>query len=123
MKILGGHILKRAMQLTGSERIGYSKFCNKETNSAGYDVPVYSAPIFITAQPQAVSRSQIAYNGLDFERDYMMFYTESPVNDLHRDGEADRLFYDAQTFEVVANTAWRKPQGFVGVMAVRIVLP
>jgi hypothetical protein len=120
MKVLGGHILKRAMATVGSERPQWFKFLSKTENAAGYDVATYADPVYITAQPQAISRAQIQYNGLDFEKNYMMFYTEAPVNDLMRDGEADRICYKGQMFEVVANTAWKKPQGFVGVMAVQV---
>ncbi len=120
MKVMGGHILRQAMSLIGYDTIPYLKFVSRSLQANGVWQSTYGLAVNIKAQVQAISRSQIQYNGLDLNRNYIMIYTETPVNDLARDGEADRVIYGGRTYELLNATAWQKPQGFTGCMAVQV---
>jgi hypothetical protein len=120
MKVLGGHILRKALNVVGYEEFPMLKYSGRTKNAAGLWVPIYVQTANIKAQVQAVSRNQMQYQGLDFEKNYIMVYTEYPIQDIQRDGEADRMIYGGNTFEFLNASLWKKPQGFVGGLAVQV---
>jgi hypothetical protein len=120
-QILGGRILSMAMRLTGSQQVGYVKFLSRQKNpETGYMVSIYANLVFITAQVQGIDAAAKQYLGLDIQKEYIRVYSETPINELARDSEADRLIWGGGTYEVLSNNGWSKPQGFNGVMAVQI---
>lgn len=120
MKLLGGHILKQAMSVTGFEVVKYQKYLSKTTNAIGLDVAVYANPVDMYCQVQPVSRSVFEKLGLDFQKDYVKFYTEDGVRDLERDRSSDRFIYHGDTYEVLSNNAWKRQQGWLGSLAVKV---
>lgn len=119
-KILGGHILKKAMALVGSQEVGLCKFVKREANSIGYDIDVYAQPKSIVAQVQSVPRKDYIYMGLELAQSYITIYSETSINDISRDKAPDRVLYCGQTFQIVNADNWKKPQGYTGVLAVMI---
>jgi len=120
MAILGGGILKRAMAVVGSQEITLLRFVSRAQNAAGIDVPVYAAPVKFPAQVQPVPHAQFVYLGLDFQKDYVRVYASCFMGDLQRDKEADRFIYAGTLYELVSNDDWKRPQGFLDTLAVKI---
>lgn len=120
MKILGGHILKQAMSVIGFEVVKYQKYLSKSKNEIGLWVAVYATPVDMKCQVQPVNRNVFQNLGLDFQKDYVRFYTENAVRDLERDRAADRFIYHGDTYEILSNNAWKRQQGWVGALAVKV---
>jgi hypothetical protein len=120
MKILGGHILRQALSVVGTQTVHYQKWLTRETNGAGYDVSTYATPVGMKGQVQPVSRTVYATLGLQFNKNYVTLYTESTIDDLERDRAGDRFSYGGTLYEVTSDTAWKKPQGYTGVMAIQV---
>jgi hypothetical protein len=118
--ILGGNILNLALSRIGTDTITYYQYVSRVNNASGIKVASYAAPVPMQGSMQAVPHTMLAMLGLDLGRDYAMFYTQSTVNDLERNSAPDQYSYGGHRYEVVSNTDWNMPQGFTGVLAVRI---
>lgn len=119
-KILGGHILKRAMSLTGYEEVLWLKWVSREKQPNGVFASTYAPEVCIKASVQPMQRTLMALSGLDLNKNYVTIYSETFINDLERDRGPDRFKYGGNLFELVSDTDWKKPQGFVGSLAVQI---
>ena len=119
-QIMGGRILSKALKLVGAENVGYLKFNGKVTNAAGIDVSTYAPIVWIKAQVQGVSTNAKQYLGIDLQKEVVKVYSETVINQMPRDGEADRLTIGGSVYEVMSNDGWNKPQGFSGVLLEKV---
>jgi hypothetical protein len=120
MKILGGHILKMAMSVVGTQCVQYRRFTGRTVNSYGDDVSSYGNWTSVKGQFQSVDRKAYMLLGLQMNKNYATFYSEAEVQDLQRDQSGDQFMYGNHTYEVMSNNDWKCPQGFVGSMGVQI---
>ncbi len=121
MKIMGGNILNRALARVGSDTITYYKFADRVNNGAGIKVASYDPPRQLRGSVQPVARQLLAIMGLDLQRDYVTLYTQDNIEDLERNKGPDQFLYGGCRYEIVSDTDWKKPQGYVGSLAVRVV--
>jgi hypothetical protein len=120
MKIFGGHILKQAMRVVGTQTVMYQKWLSRTTNAAGYDVSDYDTPVGIQGQVQPVNRAVYAQMGLQMSKNYVNLFSEYFIGDLARDRAGDRFTYAGVTYEVMTDSAWKAQQGYSAVMGIQI---
>jgi hypothetical protein len=120
MKIMGGNILNRALSRVGYETITYYKFTGRTLNSAGIMVAAYAPGRCLTGSVQAVSHNLMQILGLDLNKDYVQLYTQGSVEDLERNTSPDQFTYGGSRYEIINDTDWKLPQGFVGSIGVKI---
>jgi hypothetical protein len=123
MAVLGRSILNRALSRVGTDSVMYYQFTGRAINGAGINVSTYAFPVCVQGSLQPVAAQMLTVLGLDLARDYVQFYTQTSINDIERNKSPDQFVYNNIRYEVVSDTDWMKPQGFTGVMAVRISPP
>lgn len=94
--------------------------CSGSTKTAGVVVPVYDSPETIKGSPQPVSQLMYEMFGLDLQRQYLMFYTSTPMQDLKRDKTPDRVDFAGARYAVESNTDWHSIDGWRGSLLVKI---
>ena len=116
----GSNLLLRASRLIGFTKVQYLKDLGRVTNEIGLDVTTYAAPVDIMGSLQAVPRSVYQAYGLDFQKNYLMFYTTTDVIDLARDVSGDMLQYGGKKYQLVSETDWMQIDGWTGVLCVQV---
>ena len=118
--IPGSNLLLRAARLIGMTKVQYLKDMGRTTNEIGLDVTNYATPVDIMGSLQAVPRSVYQAYGLDFQKNYLMFYTTADVIDLARDVSGDMLQYGGKKYQLVSETDWMQIDGWTGVLCVQV---
>lgn len=118
--IPGSNLLVRASRLIGLATVQYLKDMGRTTNEIGLDVTTYADPIDVRGSLQSVPRSVYQAYGLDFQKNYLMFYTTTDVIDLSRDVSGDQLQYGGKKYQLVSETDWMQIDGWTGVLCVQV---
>lgn len=116
----GSNLLNRALRLVGSKTVAYSSFAGRELNDVGIYVPLFSNVVEVIGSVQAVPRSVYQSIGLDWQKNYVMFYTTKIVIDVERSKAGDRFVHDGKTWQVLSQTDWSPIDGWTGALAVQI---
>ncbi len=114
------NLLNMALTLVGIQQFSYYKFLSRETNSIGLDESVYASPIIVAGQIQAVPRNLYQAYGLDFQKNYIVFYISKDILDIKRDVSGDQIKYANKTFKCESETDWFAINGWTGVLSVEI---
>ncbi len=118
MSIPGGNLLGMARRLIRFQTVQHHRFWKNEEDGAGILTPKYYAPAPVQMSVQAVSRTMFESLGLDVQRNYKMFYTEAPLQDLKRDKTPDMLDFGGRRYSVESNTDWTLIDGWLGSVGV-----
>lgn len=118
--LLQSNLLKRALVLIPPVTVQWSKWDGTTTNVAGQDVPSYLAAAPIKGSWQAVSRQMYALFGLDLQKDYRMFYTPTPLQDVSRGTATDIIDFGGRRYNVESNTNWQLMNGWQGSLCVDV---
>ena len=89
-----------------------------QVDGAGLDESNFDPPLTIKASVQAVPRSVIVREGLDLQQNYLMVYTEKPLQDLRRDRTPDLLYFGGRVYNVESNTSWKLMDGWLGAIVI-----
>ena len=116
----GNNILNAAFSAIGKQTVQYTKYLGKATNAAGLDEPNFAAAVPVLGSVQAIPRSKYEYLGLDFQKNYVMFYTSSCVLDLQRDVAGDRFTFGKKKYQCQSKTDWCAIDGWSSVLSVEI---
>lgn len=115
------NLYKLATRVIGTQQVQYYKFIDRTTNDVALDVSNYADPVLIQGSFQAVSRNQLQYLGLDLEKEYINFYTDSDILTIERDTAGDQLSYQGKRYQVIGKPSdWIRQDGWNGVLCVRI---
>lgn len=120
MAFPGNNILNAAFSAIAKQTVSYSVYTGRTTNAAGFLVPSFAAPVPIQGSVQAVPRHKYEYMGLDFQKNYVMFYTSSPVIDLQRDVSGDKFSYGGKNYQCQSKTDWMTVDGWSSVLSVQV---
>lgn len=118
--IPGSNLLNKALTVISSSEFQYLSFLRRNTNDIGLDVPVYASPIQARGSVQAVPRELFQQYGLEFQRNYLMFYVSAALLDIKRDVSGDHIIFKGSKFQCVSKTDWFKVDGWIGIIAVEI---
>lgn len=116
----GKNLLKMAQRAVGSQTVMYSRFSGRETNALGYDVAVYHPATALRGNLQPVPRSLYERMGLDLQKSYVTFYTDTAVLDISRGVSGDQFTYAGRIYQCQSITNWLEQDGWVAVLCVDV---
>lgn len=114
------NLLNMAMAAVGKQSFSYIKFSVRVNNDIGLDVATYDDPVAIMGQVQAVPRALFEKYGLDFQKNYLIFFVSKDVLDVERDVSGDQVQYASKKFQCLSKTDWYNQNGWVEVLTVEI---
>lgn len=115
----GSNLLKQALRIISRQTVIYYQYSGRTSNAIGNLVASYLPPQDITGSLQAVPRNVYQQYGLDFQSDYVTFYSDNNILDIKRDVSADVFQYNGNVFKCLSNNDWFAVDGWVGVLAIR----
>ena len=116
--IPGSNLLQMALRVIAPQSLKYYAFVSRSENEVGILESKYSLPTIVNGSFQAVPRSVYSFMGLDFSKQYFMFYASADINNLTRGSAGDKLEFKGKFFEVMSETAWHAIDGWNGIMCV-----
>ena len=116
--IPGSNLLQMALRVIAPQSLQYYAFVSSTENDIGILVSTYRSPITVNGSFQPVPRTVYSFMGLDFSKQYFMFYASENIQTLNRGRAGDKLTFNGQSFEVVSETAWHAIDGWNGIMCV-----
>jgi len=122
MSIPGSNLLKMALRAIKPQEVQYFQATSRTLNDVGQWDTTYDKGETILGSFQAVPRSMYSYLGLDFAKNYVNFYSSTPVKDVGRNRTGDQLAFGGQRFEVESKNNWDKIDGWNAVLCVEIAL-
>lgn len=118
--IPGGNILNLALSVIAPQTLQYYEFISRVGNEIGVINNNYKPPVNISGSFQPVPNSVYSYMGLDFKKEYWMFYASSNMLNLTRGRAGDRLVFQNKTYEIMDADEWFAIDGWNGVLCVLI---
>lgn len=109
-----------ASSVLTKKKITVETFVSKSLNDKREYETVYSDPVDVIVNIQAVPRSVYERDGLDFQKKYINIFTDYDIKDLERDKQPDRLTVNGESFQALSATDWQYMAGFKQILAVRI---
>lgn len=119
----GSNILNRALRIIAAQSFEYYKFLSRAVNDIGLDVAIYAYPLPTRGSVQAVPRNLFEQYGLEFNKQYLMFYVSQSILDVTRDVSGDQIAYAGNRYQCLSKTDWLAQDGWVGVISVLIPSP
>lgn len=116
----GSNLLTMALRAIKRQKVFYYQAIDRSINSIGQYITAFAAPVLIEGSFQTVPRSMYEQFGLDFNRDYYIFYTVTPIIDVQRDVSNDRLAFEGNLYQCEANNTWIGTDGWLGVICCRL---
>lgn len=116
------NVLKLALSIIGTDdNVLWYKFVRRELNEVGVYVNTFEEPTqLLGATVQAVSQQVYFDLGLDWQKNYVMIYTETPVLDLQRASPGDVILWYNKIYQLTSENNWLKQNGWTGVMGVEV---
>ena len=120
MNVPGSNLLMQALSLISAQSFQYIAFQSRLTNSIGYDVNTYAAPITIQGSIQPVPRSLYDQYGLQIQKNYIWVYTPNAVVDIDRDRSSDKVIFNSNTYQILSDTLWYPLDGWTAAIAIQV---
>lgn len=116
--IPGSNLLSMALRVIAPQSLKYYAYASRTENDIGVLEAVYASPVDVLGSFQAIPHSIYSFMGLDFSKQYFMFYASVDMQNLNRGKAGDRLEFNGKLFEVMSETAWHAIDGWNGIMCV-----
>ena len=115
------NLLKLALSVVGTQTVQYQAVTSRRLNDVGLWVPCYGAMVPRSGSFQPVPHERYNQMGLDLTRAYAMWYDPSGnIEDLERDTAGDRLQFNGEFYQVLAESDWKRVNGWAGAMCVKV---
>lgn|SRR5574337_904357 len=119
--IPGSNLLDFAMTLIDSTMVAYYQATGRTVNDVGQDVTSYAAPVNVAGSLQPVSRKLYKENGLDWQKSYFIFYTQTNMIDTQRNVSADKIVFNGSTYLCESDNAdWYAIDGWESILCVLV---
>ena len=118
--IPGLNLYQMARQLIGGSAYTFFAQNPRTLDGRGLWATTYAAGVPLTDSIQAVSRTLYTALGLDFDRYYIMIYTDNPLLVVERDESGDQIEFNGERYQLLSNNDWKPIDGWEGVLAVRL---
>lgn len=119
--IPGSNLLNTALSVISKQFLTYYQANGRTVNAVGQYVTSFVSPApQIAGSFQPVPRSRYEYNGLDFQKDYFVFYVSKDLIDIQRDVSTDELGFGSQRYQCISATPWIAIDGWVEMLCVLI---
>lgn len=118
--IPGSNLLNLALSVIARQQFQYFQFLSRAQNAIGQDIATYAAPLSLSGSVQPVPRELYHDNGLDFQRNYFLFYVSENVIDPRRDVSGDIMNFAGNTYQCISENDWFPIDGWTGVLCVQV---
>jgi hypothetical protein len=118
--IPGSNLLKLAGTVISLQSVTWYKFTGSVLNDIGLQVSQFAAGKTVKGSFQPVARSQFQALGLEFNKDYVSFYTSASFEDITRDIAGDQFVFAGDRYQVLSNTEWKSVDGWNNSIAVKL---
>ena len=119
MGIPGMNLYAMATSLIGKQDYKFFSFIDNTTDDRGIDVPAFDPAVDLRDSIQAIPRSLFQSLGLDYQRSYIMIYTDNPLITVERNRPGDQISIGTDRFQLLSTNDWTSIDGWQGVLAVR----
>lgn len=116
--IPGGNILNLALTVIAPQSLLYYAYTGRTSNDIGVLESTYAEPVPVFGSFQPVPNSVYSYMGLDFKKEYWMFYSSNNILNLNRGRSGDKLEFNAKEYEVMDADEWHAIDGWNGTLCV-----
>lgn len=120
MIVPGSNLLSKALRVIRAQPVSYYLNTGRTRNSNGIYDADYAAPKAILGSVQAVPLNNYKALDLDFARNYVTLYTNTPLIGVQRDVSGDLFAFAGKVYQCVSTTDWLAMDGWNSVMAVQV---
>jgi hypothetical protein len=118
--IPGSNLLNMAFRIIAQQALVYYHYLGRTQNSVGQDISQYSDAKKIFGSFQPVPRVLYQSLGLDFQKDYWMFYTSNNLIDVGRSVSGDQIAFNGQRYQCESDNDWYQIDGWKGSIFIHI---
>lgn len=118
--IPSSNLLEEAFEVINTNPVLYKKYKDRVLNEVGQYITGYENPITIEASVQAVNTDTYQELGLDFQKQYLMFYFSTDAAAITRDSSGDIVIFNGKEYQCLSELSWFEIDGWVGMLAVKI---
>ena len=118
--IPGSDLLDFALSIIDTEAVQYYQANGRTLNSVGQYVTSFEAPVSVEGSMQPVPRSRYEAYGLDFSKNYYVFYVSQDFVGTERDVSGDQIVFNSKLFQVQSINDWFAVDNWQGVLCVLI---
>lgn len=120
MNVPGSNLLNEALALIGPQPILYFPYVTRTKLANGQWATTYSAGQPIQGSVQPVARTLYSIYGLDFQKNYYMFFIQRNVIDVARNVAGDQFEYQGKNFQSVSKTNWFGADGWDEILCAQV---
>jgi hypothetical protein len=120
VSVPGSNLLNMALGLIGAQSVEWMMFNGTTTTDAGIEVSAFSDPISVSGSLQPAPNTLIQNLGLDWTKNYVMFYASAAFVEPGRDLVGDRIRYAGLTYSVENRVSWFAQDGWDAVLCVEL---
>lgn len=120
MTVPGLNVLATSFRLISPQTVLYYPTIGRSLNSVGQDVTAYAAPFNIVGSFQPVPKTLYKILGLDFQKNYVNFFTNTPLVDIHRNVSGDQIVFNNLRYQCESSTPWFNMDKWVAILCVEI---
>lgn len=118
--IPGQNLLSMAFRIINNTPLVYYHYLGRIQNSVGQDVSSYSDAKRIFGSFQPIPRILYEKLGLDFQKNYWMFYTSNNLQDIGRSISGDQIAFNGNRYQCESDNDWFSIDGWKGSLFVHI---
>lgn len=116
----GSNLLRLASRLISLTTVQWYHATGRTKGATGLFVTNFAAPLLVKGSFQPVPRNLLQMMGLDFNKEYVSFYTDQTFQDVARDTPPDEFILGSARYSVLSNTDWTPIDGWRNSLAVKI---
>jgi len=120
--IPGQNLLNMAFRVISQTALIYYHYLGRTQNSVGQDISQYSPGKTIWGSFQPVPRRLYQSLGLDFQKDYWMFYTSNNLQDVGRMISGDQIGFNGNRYQCESDNDWHPIDGWKGSLFIHVGL-
>lgn len=118
--IPGSNLLNLALSVIAPQQFQYYAFVSRALQKIGQYIATYAAPVGLRGSVQPVPRQLYQQYGLDFTKNYFVFYVSQSAIDIERDVSGDLMNFAGNTYQCVQKTDWFVQDGWIGIICAQI---
>jgi hypothetical protein len=121
--IPGANLLRMALTAIAPQTVEYYAYTSRTLNAVGMYVTTFAEPVDVQGSFQPVPRALYQQLGLDFTKNYAMFYATQQLGDVTRDRTGDQLAFNGKRWQIEAANDWHAVDGWNGVLCIEVPAP
>ncbi|MGJ0509057.1 MAG: phage collar protein [Methylocystis sp.] len=116
----GSNLLAQALTVIAPQLAQYWAATGREVNTVGIYVTSFAEPVDVYGSIQPVPRALYEKYGLDFNKNYVTFYTTRAIDDVFRGRSGDQLTFGGKRWQVESSNDWQFVDGWNGLLCIEV---